>query len=77
MGKGASEKSGILCSWEGPLGTPLGSVQWKRASSRVDYANQPLNRLLETTDLSDINNHPNLVQLGAAVYLRIAFNATR
>ena len=21
--KGASEKSGILCSWEGPLGTPL------------------------------------------------------
>ena len=31
--KGASEKSGILCSWEGSLGTPLGSVQWKRASS--------------------------------------------
>ena len=24
----------ILCSWEGPLGTPLGSVQWKRASPR-------------------------------------------
>ena len=21
---------GILCIWEGPLGTPLGSVQWKR-----------------------------------------------
>ena len=34
--KGASEKSGILCSWEGPLGTPLGLVQWKRASSRVE-----------------------------------------
>ena len=32
--KGASEKSGILCSLEGSLGTPLGSVQWKRASSR-------------------------------------------
>ena len=27
---GRSEKSGILCSWEGSLGTPLGSVQWKR-----------------------------------------------
>ena len=37
--KGASEKSGILCSWEGPLGTPLGSVQWKRASSRVEAGN--------------------------------------
>ena len=24
--KGASEKSGILWSWEGPLGTPLGVV---------------------------------------------------
>ena len=23
-------------SWEGPLGTPLGLVQWKRASSRVE-----------------------------------------
>ena len=22
--------------WEGPLGTPLGLVQWKRASSRVE-----------------------------------------
>ena len=29
---GASEKSGVLWSWEGPLGTPLGLVQWKRAS---------------------------------------------
>ena len=37
--KGASEKSGILCSWEGPLGTPLGSVQWKRASSQVEAGN--------------------------------------
>ena len=37
--KGASEKSGILCSWEGSLGTPLGSVQWKRASSRVEAGN--------------------------------------
>ena len=37
--KGASEKSGILCSWEGPLGTPLGLVQWKRASSRVEAGN--------------------------------------
>ena len=37
--KVASEKSGILCSWEGPLGTPLGSVQWKRASSRVEAGN--------------------------------------
>ena len=25
--KGASEKSGILCSWEGSLGTPLGLAQ--------------------------------------------------
>ena len=22
--------------WDGPLGTPLGSVQWKRASSRIE-----------------------------------------
>ena len=29
---GASEKSGSLWSWEVPLGTPLGLVQWKRAS---------------------------------------------
>ena len=28
----ASEKSGTLWSWEGPLGSPLGLVQWKRAS---------------------------------------------
>ena len=28
----ASEKSGSLWSWEGPLGTPLCLVQWKRAS---------------------------------------------
>ena len=33
---GASEKLGILWSWEGPLGIPLGLVQWKRASSRVE-----------------------------------------
>ena len=26
----------MLWSWEGPHGTPLGSVQWKRASSRVE-----------------------------------------
>ena len=26
---GASEKSGILWSWERPLGTPLGLVKWK------------------------------------------------
>ena len=25
-----------MWSWEGPLGTPLGLVQWKRASSRVE-----------------------------------------
>ena len=31
---GASEKSGILWSWERPLGTPLGLVKWKGASSR-------------------------------------------
>ena len=30
---GASEKSGILWSWEWPLGTPLGLVKWKKASS--------------------------------------------
>ena len=29
--QGASEKSGILWSWERPLGTPLGLLQWKRA----------------------------------------------
>ena len=29
-------KSGILWSWEGPLGTPLGLLQWKTASSRVE-----------------------------------------
>ena len=34
--KGASEKSGLLCSWEGPLGTPLGSVQWKKDASLVE-----------------------------------------
>ena len=34
--QGASEKSGILWSWEGPLGTPLGMAQWKRASSGVE-----------------------------------------
>ena len=28
---GAYEKSGILWSWEWPLGNPLGLVQWKRA----------------------------------------------
>ena len=33
---GAYGKSGILWSWEGSLGTPLGLVQWKRASSRVE-----------------------------------------
>ena len=33
---GCLEKSGLLWSWEGPLGTPLGLVQWKRASSRVE-----------------------------------------
>ena len=33
---GASEKLGILWSWEGPLGIPLGLVQWKRASSPVE-----------------------------------------
>ena len=27
---------GILSSREGPLGSPLGLVQWKRASSRVE-----------------------------------------
>ena len=37
---GASEKSGILWSWEGPLGTPLGLVQWKRASSPVEAGPQ-------------------------------------
>ena len=37
--QGASEKSGILWSWEGPLGTPLGLVQWKRASSLVEVGN--------------------------------------
>ena len=26
----------MLWSWEGPLGTPLGLVQWKRASSPVE-----------------------------------------
>ena len=26
----------MLWSWDGPLGTPLGLVQWKRASSRVE-----------------------------------------
>ena len=26
----------MLCSWEGPLGTPPGLAQWKRASSRVE-----------------------------------------
>ena len=31
--QGASENSGILWCWEGPLGTPLSLVQWKRASS--------------------------------------------
>ena len=34
--QGAYEKSGILWSWEGPLGAPLGLVQWKRASSPVE-----------------------------------------
>ena len=34
--KGASENSGILWCWEGPLGTPLSLVQWKRASSLVE-----------------------------------------
>ena len=34
--QGASEKSGILWSWKGTLGTLLGLVQWKRASSRVE-----------------------------------------
>ena len=34
--QGASEKSGILWIWERPLGTPLGLVQWKWASSRVE-----------------------------------------
>ena len=33
---GAYGKSGILWSWEGPLGTLLGLVQWKRASSQVE-----------------------------------------
>ena len=33
---GASEKLGILWSWEGPLGIPLGLVQWKRASFLVE-----------------------------------------
>ena len=33
---GSYEKTGILWSWEGPLGTPLGLVHWKRASSRVE-----------------------------------------
>ena len=37
--QGASEKSGILWSWDGPLGTPLGLVQWKRASCRVGAGN--------------------------------------
>ena len=32
---GSYEKTGILWSWEGTLGTPLGLVQWKRASSQV------------------------------------------
>ena len=26
----------MLWSWEGPLGTPLGLVQWKRASSTIE-----------------------------------------
>ena len=33
---GASEKSGKLWSWEGPLGTPLGLVHWKRATFPVE-----------------------------------------
>ena len=32
-------KPGIPWSWEGPLGTPLGLVQWKRASSWVEVGN--------------------------------------
>ena len=33
---GAFGKSGILWNWEGPLGTPQGSVEWKRISSQVE-----------------------------------------
>ena len=29
--QGASEKSGILWSWDASLGTPLVFVQWKRS----------------------------------------------
>ena len=34
--QGASEKSGILWTWEGALGTQLGLVQWQSFSSRVE-----------------------------------------
>ena len=34
--QGAYGKSGILWTWEEPLRAPLGLVQWKRASSRVE-----------------------------------------
>ena len=30
-GVAASEKSGILWSWDASLGTPLGFVKWKRS----------------------------------------------
>ena len=33
--QGASEKSGILWTWEGPLGTPLGLVQWPSPLSKI------------------------------------------
>ena len=36
VSQGVSVNSGILWCLEGPLGTPLGSVQWKRASSPVE-----------------------------------------
>ena len=34
--QGAYGKSGILWTWEEPLRAPLGLVQWKRASSRIE-----------------------------------------
>lgn len=51
---------------------------WKGGVSRPGlYANQHLNWLLKTTEWGEINNHTNLVHLGAAVYPRTSFHAMR
>ena len=50
--------SGILWIWDGPLGSPLGLVQWKTALSRVEAGTSVFLSISE----SDLSVHAELGQ---------------